>query len=133
MKKKNSAGKQKGGKRAALLIAGLVGATLLMSMLCAALMEKGSIPEEKTNLCACVIVGLVSLMSCGLIASRASEKKLLRGIFGAGIYAGLLLIGNLLFFGVGYADVLPILLSILAAGILGSAAGSLRRKKRRFV
>lgn len=133
MKKKNTAGKQKGGKRAALLIAGLVGATLLMSMLCAALMEKGSIPEEKTNLCACVIVGLVSLMSCGLIASRASEKKLLRGILGAGIYTGLLLIGNLLFFGVGYADVLPILLSILAAGILGSATGSLRRKKRRFV
>lgn len=41
MKKKISAGKQKGGKSAALLIAGMVAATLLLSMLCAALMEKG--------------------------------------------------------------------------------------------
>lgn len=131
--KKISAGKQKGGKRIALLAGGMVGATLLLSMLCAALMEKGSIPEERTNLSACLIVGLVSLLSCAVTASCAKEKKLLRGMLGAGIYAALLLLGNLLFFGVGYADVLPILMSILAAGVLGSILGSLRKRKRRFV
>ena len=133
MKKKISAGKQKGGKRAVLLVIGMVAATLLLSMLCAALMEKGSIPEERTNLSACVIVGLVSLLSCAVVASRATEKKLLRGMLGAGIYAALLVVSNLLFFGVGYVDVLPILMSILAAGVLGSILGSLRRKKRRIV
>ena len=95
MKKKISAGKQKSGKRAALLIAGMVAATLLLSMLCAALMEKGSIPEERINLSACVIVGLVSLLSCAVVASRAAEKKLLRGMLGAGIYAALLVVSNL--------------------------------------
>ena len=132
MKKKISAGKQKGGKSAALLIAGMVAATLLLSMLCAALMEKGSIPEERTNLSACVIVGLVSLLSCAVVASRAAEKKLLRGMLGAGIYAALLVVSNL-FFGVGYVEVLPLFMSILSAGVLGSILGSLRKKKRRFV
>lgn len=133
MKKKISAGKQKGGKSAVLLIAGMVAATLLLSMLCAALMEKGSIPEERTNLSACVIVGLVSLLSCAVVASRAAEKKLLRGMLGAGIYAALLVVSNLLFFGVGYVEVLPLFMSILSAGVLGSILGSLRKKKRRFV
>ena len=82
MKKKISAGKQKGGKSAALLIAGMVAATLLMSMLCAALMEKGSIPEERTNLSACVIVGLVSLLSCGGRVAGSGEKAAARDAWG---------------------------------------------------
>ena len=80
-----------------------------------------------------MIVGLVSLLSCTVVASRAAEKKLLRGMLGAGIYAALLVVSNLLFFGVGYVEVLPLFMSILSAGVLGSILGSLRKKKRRFV
>lgn len=133
MKKKGTTVTTKRGGRGLLfLILGMLALTFGLTAIFAALMEGGSIPEEKTGLLAAITVGAVSLAACVILAARAQEKKLLRGILGAAIYAVMLLLGNLLFFGVGYTDVLPILMSILAGGVVGSILGSVKKKKRKF-
>lgn len=131
--KKNGTGKKRRGRGVVLVILAMTILTLGLTGAFAALTEAGTIPEEKTGLLAMLTVGIVSLASCSVIAARAPERKLLRGLCGAAIYAAMLLIGNLLFFGVGYAEVLPILMSILAGGAVGSILGSFKRKKRKFV
>lgn len=133
MKKKGTTVTTKRGGRGLLfLILGMLALTFGLTAIFAALMEGGSIPEEKTGLLAAITVGAVSLAACAILAAQAQEKKLLRGILGAAIYAVMLLLGNLLFFGVGYTDVLPILMSILAGGVVGSILGSVKKKKRKF-
>ena len=72
------------------LILGMLALTFGLTAIFAALMEGGSIPEEKTGLLAAITVGAVSLAACAILAARAQEKKLLRGILGAAIYACLL-------------------------------------------
>lgn len=133
MKKKGTTVTKRRGRGLAFLILGMLTLTFALAGIIAALMEGGTIPEEKTGLLASIIVGVVSLAACAILAARAQERKLLRGLIGAAIYAAALLLGNLLFFGVGYGDVLPILLSILAGGAAGSIIGSMRKKKRKFV
>ena len=126
--KKNPAARRLVGKLFAMLAA-----TAALAAAGAALMAGGSIPEEKLGLLAQGITGAVSL-ACGWItAAKAAEKKLLHGLIGPGLYLLVLLLGNLLFFGVGYENLLPVGLTVLAAGVGGSILGSLRRKKRKFV
>lgn len=126
--KKNPAARRLVGKLFAMLAA-----TAALAAAGAALMAGGSIPEEKLGLLAQGITGAVSL-ACGWITSaKAAEKKLLHGLIGPGLYLLVLLLGNLLFYGVGYENLLPVGLTVLAAGVGGSILGSLRRKKRKFV
>ena len=97
MKKKGTTVTTKRGGRGLLfLILGMLALTFGLTAIFAALMEGGSIPEEKTGLLAAITVGAVSLAACAILAARAQEKKLLRGILGAAIYAVMLLLGNLL-------------------------------------
>lgn len=108
-------------------------ATVALAAAGGALVESGSIPEEKLTLLAQGIAGAVSLVGGWIRAVKATRKKLLQGLLGSGLYFALLLLSNLLFFGVGCENLLPVGLTILASGIGGSILGSLRKKKRRFV
>ncbi len=133
MKKKGkSVVKKHRGRGLAILCIGALALTFGLAAVFAALMECGTISEEKRDLLAAITVGCVSLAACAVLSARTAERKLLRGMLCAAAYATMLLLCNLLFFGVGYAKVLPILLSILAGGVAGSVIGSVRKKKRKF-
>lgn len=133
MKKKGTTVTKHKGRELMFLILGMLALTIALAGSFAALVESGTIPEEKNNLLAAIIVGVVSLAACAILAGRTQERKLLHGLAGAGIYAAALLLGNLLFFGIGYGEILPILLCILAGGVVGSILGSTRKRKRKFV
>ena len=96
-------------------------------------MDGGIVPEERMSILAEVCVGVVSLGVSAVMAAKAQEKKLLQGMIAAGAYAALLILGNLLFFGVEYDHFLPILLTVLASGVAGSILGGIKKKKRKFV
>ena len=103
--------------------------TLLLSLLTAKLILDGKLSEEQLNMGAIVITGLVAFMASLYAAIRSPQKKLFWGMGAAGAYALALMLGNLLFFGVGYGRVFPQLLVILGSGLLGSLCGAVKRKK----
>lgn len=103
--------------------------TLLLALGGAKLILDGKIGEEKMEICACVIAGIAAFIISLYAAIRMSQKKMLWGLLTAGCYATMLLLGNLLFFGEGYGNVLPILGVVLATGLLGSFLAALKRRK----
>ena len=107
--------------------------TVALAGIGGALMDGGIVPEERMSILAEVCVGVVSLGVSAVMAAKAQEKKLLQGMIAAGAYAALLILGNLLFFGVEYDHFLPILLTVHATGVAGSILGGIKKKKRKFV
>lgn len=103
--------------------------TVLLSLGCAKLILSETVGEEKTELLACIVAAVVSFTASLYAALRAPQKKLICGMTAAGAYALCLAAGNLLFFGIGYGRILPILLSVLGAGLLGSLPGAAKRRK----
>ena len=103
--------------------------TLGLSLLCAKMMLSGSIKEEQLPTVCGVIVGIVSLALCLFVSLRMPQKKLMWGMLSAVGYACALLLGNLLFFGVGYGGFAMILLPLFGAGLIGSLLGTRRHGK----
>ena len=103
--------------------------TLLLSLGCAKLILSETVGEEKIELLACIVTAVVSFAAGLYTALRSRQKRLVFGMVAAGAYACCLLIGNLLFFGIGYGRILPILLSVLGTGFLGSLLGAAKRRK----
>lgn len=103
--------------------------TLLLALLCAKLILGESLPEKQLPLMGCVIGGVVAFLLCLYSALRMPQKKILWGIVTAAGYACLLMLGNLLFFGVGYSGVLQMLAAVFGAGLLGSVLGAAKRRK----
>ena len=103
--------------------------TLGVTLLCAKMMLSGSIREEQLSTVCGAIVGIVSFVLCLFVAVRMPQKKFLWGMLTALGYACALLLGNLLFFGVGYGGFAMVLLPLFVAGILGSLLGTKRHGK----
>lgn len=129
------AGKQGRKKRNWLplqLAAAMPLATLALAALTARLILSGKLQENSLPFAAGIIAGLVSFLGALIAAMRSGQRKLLCGLGAAGGYALLLLLGNLLFFGVHYGNALPVLLPLTGAGLLGALLGAGHRKKRRY-
>ena len=104
--------------------------TILLALLFSKLILSGVIPEKGISWCACVIVGVVALLLCLFSSMKSAQKKFLWGMTTACIYACLLLLGNLLFFGVAYGGNVPaVLATVLLSGMLGSLLGCKKRRK----
>lgn len=125
--------KGKGSGKARSIIIQLVIAMPLLSialaLLCAKLMLGGSMHEEQMSLMAGVIAGTVSFLLCLYSAIRMPQKKILWGMLTAAGYACMLLLGNLLFFGVGYGNFACVLLPVFGAGLLASLLGAAKKRK----
>ena len=103
--------------------------TVLLALLGAKLILSEVIPEGAMQWCVCGITGLVAFILCLYCSLRIPQKKFLWGLVTAGAYCCLLLLSNLLFFGIGYGSIPSVALSIFAGGILGSLLGAGKRRK----
>ncbi|MBE6984027.1 MAG: TIGR04086 family membrane protein [Ruminococcaceae bacterium] len=103
--------------------------TFLLAFVCAKMIVSEILREESIMPCVYTIVGFTSFLACLYCAIRMPQKKALWGIATAGVYAAMLLLGNLLFFGVGYGQILPIILTVLGAGFVASMLGAMKRRK----
>ena len=103
--------------------------TVVLSVLCAWLMMKGSVGEGQMELLAGAIGGACAFLLSLYTAIRVPRKKLLWGMVTAFGYAMALLLGNLLFFGVGYGNVGTVILPVLGSGAVASLLGALRHRK----
>ncbi len=103
--------------------------TVLLSFVCAKLIVSGVISEKSVAVCVFSIGGITSFLVSWYAAMRMPQQKALWGFATACVYAGLLLLGNLLFFGVAYGAVLPLLSVVLGTGTMGSLLGVLKRRK----
>ncbi len=103
--------------------------TLLLAGAGAKLIDSEVLGEEKLNVLAPAIAALSAFLLALYAALRSPQKKFLWAVTTAVAYACLLLLGNLLFFGVGFGSILPVLASVLIAGLLGGLLGSRKRRK----
>lgn len=119
--------------RARTVILQIVFAVPCLSVAFAVILAKmilgGVIGEEHIFAGTCVIGGLVAFLLSLYCAIRMPQKKALWGLAAAGWYALSLPLGNLLLFGVSFGRSMPILLSVLGGGLLGSLLGGGRRRK----
>lgn len=105
--------------------------TVAFSAAAAKMMLAGVLPESALPTAAPIIAGLVALILGIWCAVRAPQKKLLWSMAGTACYGCALMLGNLLFFGVGYADVAKILGAVFGCGLFGGVIGSAKRQKRK--
>lgn len=103
--------------------------TLLLALAAAAMIQGQLLPEDKMQIYSCTIAAIVSFLLCLYCALRMPQKKFLWGMLIAGIYCCLLLLSNLLFFGVGYGNILSVILSVIIAGMVGSFLGASKVRK----
>ena len=99
--------------------------TFLAALGTAKLMLSEAVGQERAGLYTAVI----AFAACLYCALRLPQKKILWGLLTAVSYLCLLLLSNLLFFGVGYGDILPVAGSVLGAGLVGSVLGAGKRRK----
>ncbi len=102
--------------------------TILFSLAAAKMMLSGTIGESEIAYCAYVIAGLVSFLLSLYCAIRMPQKKALWAMATALTYAIALLLGNLLFFGVGYGEILPTFITVIIAGCIGGILGAIKRR-----
>lgn len=102
--------------------------TVGLSLGTAKLILNGTIGEENLALYSYVISGVISFALSLYCAMRMPQKKALWGIGISGGYAITLLLGNLLFFGVGYGSILPTVGTVLTAGSIGAILGAMKRR-----
>ncbi len=103
--------------------------TIVLSLLAAKIILSGTIREANLMGCVYTIGAIVSFLLSLYCALRMPQKKLIWGSAVAVLYAVMLLLGNLLFFGIGYGSMLPTLGAVLLGGIAGSLLGSVKRSK----
>lgn len=103
--------------------------TILFALLSAKLILEEMIGEEYAGMCVCIYTALVAFLLCLYCAIRMPQKKILWGMLTAIGYLCLLLLSNLLFFGIGYGHILPVSACILGAGLIGSVLGAAKRRK----
>ncbi len=104
--------------------------TLLAAALGAKLVDAEILEQGHIHVLAPVAAGLCAF-ALGLYAAiRSPQKKFLWALAGAAGYASMLLIGNLLFFGDGFASVLPVTFSVLAGGVASGLLGARKRGRR---
>lgn len=124
--------KGKGSTRGLLIQTGIAMPllTLLLALAVAKLMLSEIIPQEKASLCVCVFTGLIAFIASLYCAVRVPQKKILWGLLTAVFYLCLLLLCNLLFFGVGYGHILPVACSVMGGGLLGSFLGAVKKRRK---
>ncbi len=103
--------------------------TLLLSLLGAKLILSEVLPEQGTQWIAALVTGITALLLSFLCAKATTQKKFLWGMGTAGTYCCMLLLGNLLFFGVGYGSILGVAAFVFGGGVLGSLLGAIKRRK----
>lgn len=105
----------------------------VLTLLCAALggklMDAEILEQSQISLLAPILAGLCAFALALYAALRSPQKKLLWGIGSAATYASMLILGNLLFFGDGFAAVWPVTLSVLVGGAAGGVFGSGKRRR----
>lgn len=125
--------KRKGKKSTRGIVVQLVIAmpllTILFALLSAKLILEQLVGEEYTGTCVCIYTALIAFVLCFYCAIRMPQKKILWGMLTAIGYLCLLLLSNLLFFGIGYGHILPVSACILGAGLIGSFLGAAKRRK----
>lgn len=127
--KRKGKGSTTGKKTAILAVLAALVLTLGLSLLCAKMMLSGTIREEQLSVACAGIVAIVSFVLCLIVSMRMPQKKLMWGMLTALGYACALMLGNLLFFGVGYGGFAMILLPLFGAGLIGSLLGTKRHGK----
>lgn len=103
--------------------------TIAFAFGAAKLILSEAVPQAQGNLCIYVYTAVISFILCIYCALRVPQKKLLWGMLTACCYLCLLLLGNLLFFGIGYGHILPVASCVLGGGLLGSFLGAGKRRK----
>ena len=103
--------------------------TVALSMLCAWLLLRGSVGEERLEMLAAIVGGVCAFLLSLYTAIRVPRKKLLWGMITALGYSVALMLGNLLFFGEGYCDLGGVLLFVVGGGAVASLLGTLRHRK----
>ncbi len=103
--------------------------TLLLCLLCAKLILWGKLPESALQLLPRLLGGLVSFLGAFHGTRIATQKRFLWGLVNAGAYGGMLMLGNLLFFGETFSGIGPMFLWVLIGGFLGSMVANMRKSK----
>lgn len=103
--------------------------SVLFAVILAKMILGGAVAEGDIFTGVCVIGGLVAFLVSLYCAARMPQKKALWGMAATGWYALSLPLGNLLFFGVSFGRSLPLLLTVVVGGLLGSLLGGGRRRK----
>ena len=124
--------KQTGKGSAGILICILLILILTMglALLFAKLILSEVIAQKNLQLCASAIALMVSFVTGMIGAKKTERRKFLWGISSCGILFLVLLISNLLFFGVSFQNVPMIGAGILVGGIPGSLLG--KKKVRKY-
>ena len=102
--------------------------SIILSIIAAKMVLSGTIQEANFMICVYAIVGLVSFLVSMYCALRMKRKKVLWGMATACGYMVMLILGNLLFFGVGYGEILPTCAVVLSVGCAGSLIGAMKRR-----
>lgn len=103
--------------------------TVLLALLGAKLILSSVIAESQIGVVVFMIAMLVSLVGSWYAAMRMSQKRFFWGLSFTGCYGLLLLLSNLLFFGVAYTSVGAVLCAVACGGLTGSLLGAAKRKK----
>ena len=122
--------KRKGKQRLWLRI--MIGApilTMAAALLCGWLMVSGKVGEDRMGLVVSMIAGGCAFLLSLYTSVRVPRKKLLWGMVTACSYGVALMLGNLLFFGEGYAELGGVLLPTLGAGAVASLLGTSVHRK----
>ena len=133
MKGKGKGSTEKAGNKMILKTALLYLVIMLsLAALVAQLIMMGIIPEGSYTLMGAIIGSLTSLIGTWYCGRKAKEKRIIMGLISAIVYCLCLLAGNLLFFGVAYGKVVPIVLSVFGAGIVGSLIGAGKKQNKKY-
>lgn len=120
---------KKSGRLIFLLVVTMPILILLLSLGTAQLILSGMIPEAATE-AAVLVIGGVSAFTISLICGlRVPQKKFLWSVVTAAGGGCAMLLGNLLFFGDGFGKVWPMLLTVMASGLLAGILAAGKRRK----
>ena len=120
------------GKGSASVLLNLALGTILtlgFTVLSAKLILSGTLNENGIDLYAGITKGIVALVLSLLTARRSPQRKILWGLLAVALYYLLLMICNLLFFGIAFSGVLQSALWIMGGGLLGSLLGNKKVRK----
>ena len=119
----------KGRVRLPVVVPAVILLTFGLVLLCSKLILSGVIGEKHIRLCAGAIAGIVVMLITIFVARRSPRRKLLWGLMAASGYYLLLMVCNLLFFGIGFSNMVPVAAWVFGAGLLGTLLGSKKVRK----
>ena len=103
--------------------------TLLLSLLFGKLIDAGFVSLELLPAAACAVTGLSALAGCTVTALRVKKRRLLNTLVTAGLYLVCLLLANGLMLKGEVQTLLPSLICVVSAGLLGALIGAGKRGK----